>query len=212
MQRWYEMTRDAGSEAAHAPHPLGRKIVLPLLAVWLLSIAIGLAIAIDHDTRPDATATADARWPLATQLVRASQGATLVMFVHPECPCTRASLEQFESVLQSGGTPPLTAHIVVVGPEAETSRNAALARQIKGAKLSFDADGTEAQRFGSRTSGDLLIYDASGKLVFCGGITAGRGHQGDNLAAAAAKSAAAGSATQLARMPVFGCSLRDSQD
>ncbi len=33
---------------------------------------------------------------------------------------------------------------------------------------------------GSSTSGQVLLYDPSGRLAFSGGITAARGHVGDN--------------------------------
>jgi hypothetical protein len=77
--------------------------------------------------------------------------------------------------------------------------------------LSFDGDGSESRRFGSHTSGDVLIYGADGKLAFCGGITAGRGHRGENLAADAAKLAATGQGNNTVKMPVFGCALRNSE-
>lgn len=43
-----------------------------------------------------------------------------------------------------------------------------------------DRDGAELSRFGFRTSGDTRLYAPDGALVFHGGITASRGHEGDN--------------------------------
>jgi hypothetical protein len=43
-----------------------------------------------------------------------------------------------------------------------------------------DDDGREARRFGVEASGETLLYDADGSLLFSGGITAARGHAGDN--------------------------------
>ncbi len=43
-----------------------------------------------------------------------------------------------------------------------------------------DDSGLEARRFGAATSGQTLLYDAGGALLFSGGITGARGHAGDN--------------------------------
>ena len=70
-----------------------------------------------------------------------------------------------------------------------------------------DDDGREAERFGAVTSGQTLLYDAQGTLLFSGGITGARGHAGDNagrasLVALLNRVPGAHSATD-----VFGCSL-----
>ncbi len=44
-----------------------------------------------------------------------------------------------------------------------------------------DADGREARHFGAATSGQTLLYDERGTLVFSGGITGARAHAGDNV-------------------------------
>jgi hypothetical protein len=44
-----------------------------------------------------------------------------------------------------------------------------------------DAEGVEMHRFGALTSGQTLVYDAAGRLLFSGGITASRG-QGTTFA------------------------------
>jgi hypothetical protein len=85
----------------------------------------------------------------------------------------------------------------------------ALRRALPAATVLDDRDGAFAARLGARTSGHVLLYDARGRLVFSGGITAGRGHFGANassrsLAAGLGDGSAAGAA---ARTPVFGCPL-----
>ena len=52
--------------------------------------------------------------------------------------------------------------------------------QIPGVTVVSDHDGRKAQNFGVSTSGHSLLYAADGRLVFSGGITASRGHAGDN--------------------------------
>ena len=70
-----------------------------------------------------------------------------------------------------------------------------------------DDDGIEARRFGASTSGQTLLYDDAGTLLFTGGITGARAHQGDNdgrraIVALLNRKSPARTATK-----VFGCSL-----
>ena len=44
-----------------------------------------------------------------------------------------------------------------------------------------DISGDEARRFGAATSGEALLYSPSGKLLFHGGITPSRGHEGGSV-------------------------------
>ncbi len=71
--------------------------------------------------------------------------------------------------------------------------------------------GQEAKLFGAKTSGDVLLFGANGKLIFAGGITASRGHEGDNPGADAMLKALGESrrnkVTTTTATPVFGCSL-----
>ena len=52
---------------------------------------------------------------------------------------------------------------------------------LPGVTVVRDDDGRVAKQFGAATSGQTLLYDASGVLVFSGGITGARAHAGDNL-------------------------------
>jgi len=51
-----------------------------------------------------------------------------------------------------------------------------------------------------------LLYDISGRLVFDGGITSARGHQGDNAGRSAISALLTGQHDVVVRAtPVFGC-------
>ena len=83
-----------------------------------------------------------------------------------------------------------------------------LARAIPGVRVSED-DGTEARRFGAATSGQTMLYGADGQLLFSGGITAGRGHFGDNAGLSSLESILHGEPAEFSRTSVFGCALLD---
>jgi len=179
-----------------------------IIALWILAILTGFAILIDHDLRAGPAAAAVRRWPASSSLVRSGSGPTIVMFIHPHCPCTAASLAQLESIASDKAFKSAITYLVVADvAENESGENLDRARHIPGASVQFDAQDSEVRRFGSRTSGELLIFDENGRLTFEGGITAARGHQGDNLAASAALAALRGANPNYVQMPVFGCAL-----
>lgn len=82
------------------------------------------------------------------------------------------------------------------------------AAAIPGVEVAIDSDGRESVLFGALTSGLTLLYDASGRLLFEGGITPGRGHEGENPGADAIASLLRGRSPERSRVPVFGCSLK----
>jgi hypothetical protein len=74
----------------------------------------------------------------------------------------------------------------------------------------FDPDGVEARRFGAETSGHTLLFAGDGRLLFSGGITASRGHAGDNAGESVIVALVNNQTPALTRTLVFGCSLAHS--
>jgi hypothetical protein len=70
-----------------------------------------------------------------------------------------------------------------------------------------DDEGVEAVRFHAATSGQTMLYDARGKLLFSGGITSARGHEGDNAGRAAIVSLLTTDESSESGTPVYGCPL-----
>ena len=192
-----------------------RKLVLVLLWATLGLSGIGLlqryASAAGDSGSPVAT------WPAAaTKLPR--DGATLVMFVHPKCVCSRASVAEL-SRLVTRSSYQLHPIVVFTRPDGMTGdlTDSILYRQatkIRGATVVMDDSGTEARIFGAETSGHVFLFDAAGTRVFSGGITGARGHEGDNVGADAVLTSFTqqGSAqrSQIASRPtspIFGCGL-----
>jgi len=81
------------------------------------------------------------------------------------------------------------------------------ATRIPTVRVLADSNATEARRFGARTSGQVLLYDCRRRLVFSGGITAFRGHSGDNDGRDAIVSVVRGQSPRFRTTPVFGCAL-----
>jgi hypothetical protein len=179
--------------------------------IWLGAASAGLWVLWRYDNTPGEAAHAPDQWPALTRLARASDRPTLVMLVHPHCTCTRASLGELAEALARAQTPP-KAYVVFMAPRrfADGWEKTDLWRQaaaLPGVTVVDDDDGHEARHFGAETSGQTMLYDERGALLFSGGITGARAHAGDN---AGRQSLVALLNRQPARRnapSVFGCSL-----
>jgi hypothetical protein len=150
-------------------------------------------------------------WPHNAGIQRANGGATLVVFAHPHCPCSRATVEELALIIaRCRGK--VEAFVFFYIPRSEKAnwartdlwRSAAI---IPGVRPMEDPDGNEARRFGAATSGQTLLYDRNGRLLFNGGITASRGHMGANDGWDAIVSLLETGTAKHKTTPVFGCSL-----
>jgi hypothetical protein len=193
---------------------LPKKLLITVLVCgWLTVAGWGMWRLSTYSLTPGAQGAAPTDWPANTALVRDPANATVIVALHPECPCSKATVEELDSIVaQSSGR--LRVHALFVElpgmPEpAETSALWARASRIAGVVVRKDPAGTEARRFGARTSGETRLYSADGRLRFHGGITVARGHVGDNPGQAAIVKLIAhpGSATTPIHTPVFGCAL-----
>lgn len=134
----------------------------------------------------------------------------IVVFAHPRCSCSEATLEQVARIQTQ--TDNLDVRIFFITPVgqpdawAKTSlREQAL--RIPGAHVLNDPGGVIATQYGAKTSGQILLFDADGHLAFDGGITAFRGHYGDNDGSDAAVALLRRLAPRRRTTPVFGCGL-----
>jgi hypothetical protein len=174
---------------------------------------VGLARLWSYDTAPGEAAAAPDAWPETTSIARTPGTSTLVMLLHPQCPCSRASVAELGRLLTRVGDRVET-HVVVLAPANQTEhwvrsdlwRAAAV---LPGVHMRMDTNGHEARRFGSVTSGQMLLYDADGRLRFSGGITASRGHEGDSAGRSALEALIADVPAARTTTPVFGCGLID---
>jgi hypothetical protein len=133
---------------------------------------------------------------------------------HPHCPCTRATIGELASIMaHSQGR--LTAYVLFLKPagfseEWEKSDLWRSAESIPGVTAVIDDEGAEANRFHAATSGQTLLYDAGGHLLFSGGITGSRGHSGDNAGHSAIVSLVNAGVAEQTESFVFGCPLFDA--
>lgn len=179
--------------------------------LWACAVGAGLVQLWTYETRPGVDATAPGRWPEGTALPAPSARPTLVLFLHPQCTCSRATVAELARLRARIGTG-ADLHVVMLAPIGmpEGWTHTALwdaAAAIPGVTVHDDADGTEAARFGAATSGQALLYGRDRHLLFAGGITASRGHEGDNAGRDAVEQLIRTGHAARAWTHVFGCSL-----
>lgn len=181
-------------------------------AMWLAATTLGLLWLVDYDTKPGVSASPPRHWPVEVSLIRNSAKPVLLMFLHPRCPCSRASLNELARIAFDHHE---TLDVLVLfaqpsGVAADWSQTHLWETAMANDDLcvTIDADGMFAKQFGAKTSGQVLVYDRHGRLRFDGGITPGRGHVGDSVGRSLVSMIVAG---QDAGMPsscaTFGCPL-----
>lgn len=179
--------------------------------VWLGAAAIGLWVLWRYDNTPGAAAHAPTAWPAQTPLTRATDRPTLVMLAHPHCTCTRASMGELAEAIARANTPPKT-YVLFMAPSTfangwETTDLWRTAASLPGVTVVRDDDGRAAKKFGAETSGQTLLYDERGQLIFSGGITGARAHAGDNLGRQSLVALLNRQPAARAGTSVFGCPL-----
>lgn len=180
--------------------------------LWATAVLVGFTALTSYEFDAGTSAQAPQRWPADASITPASAHGTLLVFAHPRCPCTRATVRELEQLLhRAAGTVETTVFFVQPeGYDAAWVQEAdlwRLAERIPGVTPYVDVHATEARRFGAITSGQVLFYDATHALQFSGGITASRGHEGDNIGRRAVIDLIHGRSPKHPSPPVFGCVL-----
>lgn len=183
------------------------------LLLWGVAVVGGLAVVGRYQATEGRIGEPQTDWPAECALTRDPSRFTLVMFAHPLCPCTRASIGELARIMtHSQGR--IDAVVSFVRPDPapadwEHSENRDRAAEVPGVRVEWDPQGRRAVRFRAATSGHVVLYDREGRLVFHGGITPSRGHAGDNAGAEAIVALINGDQPRVPSTPVFGCPLSD---
>lgn len=180
---------------------------IAILAFLFIFSVSGLGFLVMYSAEAGAQNTAMSTWPSESKL-SSTEKPHLVMFLHPGCACSKASLSELSKLMSD--TPDLTAQIVFMKSkklELLFNKNPLVekAQLIPRAKIIYDENGEESRLFGAETSGLTHLYINS-NLVFNGGLTMARGHEGDSAGKAAIISHLKGQEAK-ANTLVFGCDI-----
>jgi hypothetical protein len=194
-----------------------RGVMLAAYVTWGTVVGVGFAKLWRYTYTPGIAAAASSSWPPGASVQRAADRPTLVLIVSPGCPCSQATVRELARVVAR--TPARAAIRMIFdvtssdgGMPPQESRLWKMANDIPGVVTVVDRDGSETAAFGAYVSGQAFLYDADGRLRFRGGITAARGHGGDNDGADSLVALLTGGVAPLDHTPVFGCALeRESE-
>lgn len=180
------------------------------IVACVAALLAGLKVLTTHESVAGAQSAGPPTLAGAPEL-QSGRKPVLILFAHPRCPCTMASLAELEEIEKSTAGR-AEYHVFFVRPTGEPAgweRTAAweAAAHIPHVDVRTDADCRLARQMGAATSGHTLCYDAAGTLRYHGGITLGRGQIGRNPGEEAALAVLKGQQPDISSSGVFGCGL-----
>lgn len=192
--------------------------ILRAVPFAMIACAIGGTGAVHaYMTAPSAVGAVPESWPDGAGIMRDDRGWTLVVAVHPKCPCTEASVAELERVLSDAEPRPDVIAVVRVPREeavreewTDTGLIRVLRRATEGRlRVIRDESGDIAGLFGALTSGHAILFDPDGVRRFEGGVTRSRGMRGPSTGTASIAALLAGRAAPAETAAVYGCPLCD---
>lgn len=165
-----------------------------LVTLTLVGLGAGYLTWMLYECSPGQAARPPARYPEKGELPR------LLLFLHPRCPCSRATLHELARL-----RPQKVPLEIVLSQQPPPEVLADLQSSFPEAQLVADPEGRHRELYQVWTSGQLIGYDAQGRLGFRGGITASRGQRGPSLGQAQLLAWLQGQPIQ--ESTVYGCPL-----
>jgi len=174
---------------------------------------VGLCLLALYENTPATAVEGPALWPSELLIPRAKSGYTLVVAIHPQCPCTAATLQELAVAITH--CPHMQVDLLFIKPpkmpvEWVKSDLWRTASAFPNSRLIVDEQGKLSATLHAQNSGQTYLYDADGHLVYSGGLTASRGHAGDNDGLGSIISIVNKETTISNAKPVFGCPLFNS--
>src|SRR5580704_1321964 len=78
-------------------------LIAVAVALWVPAIAFGFNVLWKYSTTPGHPAAPPRSWPATAPIKRREGRPTLLMFAHPQCQCTGASLGELSIIMAHAG-------------------------------------------------------------------------------------------------------------
>ncbi len=147
------------------------------------------------------------------QLLTVPSGSpVLILALHPQCSCSRATLHELRRVLDAAGARPPAVYILLFRPSrrpAEWRDEGVFSASSlpRNATVLPDEDGQFAASLHADTSGEVVLYGGDDHLLFQGGVTASRGHEGPSAGSERLQATLRSGTAASGVSSVFGCNL-----
>jgi hypothetical protein len=193
--------------------PRARTVAIAgVVTLWSVLLFGGLALFSIDQSRQGTRGTIPARWPGASRIHRAAGQPTLLVFLHPNCPCSIATVHSLQRSLRALRPEARPKTVFVVRPAVRDDWRArqllATAAETPNGSFFQDDGEKEIARFGADVSGHLLLYGPAGALLFDGGVTPERGQEAESMASDRFQQVLTGMPRSPVRTAVFGCGLQ----
>jgi hypothetical protein len=182
--------------------------IMSALAFLFIFTIYGFHELMLYSGSPGKSSTILGAWPSSSKLSRPKHDH-IVMFIHPGCSCSKASVSELSRLMSKASD--LTVQVVVMKSaklEKLFDKNPLIeaVKKIPRTKIIYDQDGIEANLFHAETSGLTNLYNKKAELVFTGGLTMARGHEGGSEGKDAILSYLQGQQAKKSSL-VFGCNI-----
>ncbi|MCC9601701.1 hypothetical protein LOC67_14170 [Stieleria sp. JC731] len=196
---------------------LDRFIRLVALPGLLLSYIVGVVKLTDYASRPATTTYEISREAINEVVARhCSPGnrKCILFFYQPGCPCTVAAARNLQRI-----SPLLDPHPDILAfayqPDNAPSnwlkkRSTETLNRITSTKVIIDTNGKIAGSLGVKTSGHCIVYSKARGVIFSGGLTPLRGHEGTGPSLTQFTHCINDQDEPFTEWPVFGCSIADN--
>jgi hypothetical protein len=178
---------------------------------WAAAVFTAAGVLMWTSLQPGSPAEPPATLPASAATFQRTGLPTVFVELHPHCPCSRATIVNLEGALN---TPNHNTNVVALiylpqGRATNWTQTDTVQRlsAFPSVRTVMDPDGRTAATLGMKTSGQIVAYDTNARLVFSGGITPSRGHEGDSAGLEALSAVLAGRGSTRPATSVYGCPL-----
>ena len=191
-------------------------VTLVVLGAWATAVMGGWCWLISYGAQTNAPVGLPVNaWPESSQIRFCEGRWNLVLFAHPKCACTKATVREMHRLivnLNREGDHRVEVKVLVstpAYPSAEWTQTSLLQQihDLPSATVQFDRGGHQSRKFAVNTSGTVMLFGPDRNLRFRGGITIARGHEGDSVGQGSIRALVSGRHSAITDAPAFGCTL-----
>lgn len=138
-----------------------RLLTCAVLGLAVVCTIVGMGALARFEQTPGQFGKTPARWPESSSLRQTHGRPEVLVFAHPYCSCTAATLNELVELNLSHwpqASRPVT-RVLFYRKRGSGWKEGRQWKQaeLSGARVSWDEDGVEARRFGVQTSGHVLL-------------------------------------------------------
>ncbi len=191
-----------------------KKRVFFASSIWFLLLLAAFYLITDYSLKSESKNPDIQKWPKESTLSMSQNKYTLITAIHPKCACSFATINELNRLLVTLHSDLSLLFLIYTPTGEEEWKESPLVKKLQAlpsSQLVIDLDGKEAAKFELSVSGECQLFSPEGSLLFSGGITASRAHEGDALGQTMIKTAIVKATTEVNTTPAFGCPIKNEE-